>query len=180
MAAWVGYLRGHAALTRELNAELVARHGLTLNDYEVMLRLSHAEQRSMRRVDLANEVLLTASGITRLLDGLERAGWVCKKSCDSDARVTYAVLTEAGHEKLSEAANIRKPLMLHIAEKDKFAPPEAQKMVMKGLKDNPNVMIHLYPEMDHAFARIGGEHYDAANAELANGRTATFFRQHLS
>ena len=105
MAAWVGYLRGHAALTRELNAELVARHGLTLNDYEVMLRLSHAEQRSMRRVDLANEVLLTASGITRLLDGLERAGWVCKKSCDSDARVTYAVLTEAGHEKLSEAAD---------------------------------------------------------------------------
>src|SRR5205085_185741 len=105
MDAWVGYLRGHAALTRELNAELVARHGLTLNDYEVLLRLSHAEQRAMRRVDLAHEVLLTASGITRLLDGLERAGWVCKRSCESDARVTYAVLTETGYDKLSQAAD---------------------------------------------------------------------------
>ena len=105
MDAWVGYLRGHSALTRELNAELVARHGLTLNDYEVLLRLSHAERRAMRRVDLAHEVLLTASGITRLLDGLERAGWVCKRSCESDARVTYAVLTDSGYDKLSEAAD---------------------------------------------------------------------------
>jgi carboxymethylenebutenolidase len=52
--------------------------------------------------------------------------------------------------------------------------------MIEGLKDNPNAMIHVYPEMDHAFARIGGEHYDGANAELADGRTATFFRQHLS
>ena len=104
MDAWVGYLRGHSALTRELNAELVARHGLTLNDYEVLLRLSHAERRAMRRVDLAHEVLLTASGITRLLDGLERAGWVCKRSCESDARVTYAQLTEQGDAKLRAAA----------------------------------------------------------------------------
>ena len=103
MDAWVGYLRGHSALTRELNAELVARHGLTLNDYEVLLRLSHAERRAMRRVDLAHEVLLTASGITRLLDGLERTGWVCKDRCAADARVTYAVLTEAGRAKFEEA-----------------------------------------------------------------------------
>jgi carboxymethylenebutenolidase len=83
-------------------------------------------------------------------------------------------------ERLGEAANIRKPLMLHIAEKDKFVPAAAQKKVIEGLKDNPNVMIHVYPEMDHAFARTGGEHYDRANAELADSRTATFFRQHLS
>jgi DNA-binding MarR family transcriptional regulator len=57
----------------------------------------------MRRVDLANEVLLTASGVTRLLEGLERAGWVCKRTCDSDARVSYAVLTDAGYHKLREA-----------------------------------------------------------------------------
>ena len=70
--------------------------------------------------------------------------------------------------------------MLHIAEKDKFVPAAAQKKVIEGLKDNPNVMIHVYPEMDHAFARTGGEHHDRANAELADSRTATFFRQHLS
>jgi DNA-binding MarR family transcriptional regulator len=58
----------------------------------------------MRRVDLANAVLLTASGITRLLDRLEAEGWVCKHSCKSDARVTWAVLTESGHQKLAEAA----------------------------------------------------------------------------
>ena len=70
--------------------------------------------------------------------------------------------------------------MLHIAEKDQFTPPAAQKEILEGLRGNPHVTIHTYPEMDHAFARTGGEHYDHANAELANGRTATFFRQHLS
>jgi len=105
----VGLLRGHAALTRALNAELVTDHGLTLNDYEVLLRLSRAPERKMRRVDLAEQVLLTASGITRLLDGLQASGYVDKAACSSDARVTYAVLTDAGHEKLRSAAD------LHVA-----------------------------------------------------------------
>lgn len=104
LAAWVGYLRGHAALTHELNAQLVAEHGLTINDYEVLLHLSRAPERALRRVDLAERVLLTPSGITRLLDGLQAAGWVEKRSCAEDARVTYAVLTDAGLEKLREAA----------------------------------------------------------------------------
>ena len=81
---------------------------------------------------------------------------------------------------LGEAANIKKPLMLHVAGKDQFTPPDAQKQLTDGLKGNSHVTIHVYPEMDHAFARVGGAHYDHANAELANGRTATFFRQHLS
>lgn len=106
MSAWVGLLRGHAALTRALNADLVADHGLTLNDYEVLLRLSRAPGGQMRRVDLAEQVLLTASGITRLLDGLQASGYVDKAACSSDARVTYAVLTDAGHEKLRAAADV--------------------------------------------------------------------------
>lgn len=101
---WVAYLRGHAALTRALNAQLVSAHGLTINDYEVLLHLSRAPERRLRRVDLAERVLLTPSGITRLLDGLQAAGWVEKASCASDARVTYAVLTDAGRAKLGEAA----------------------------------------------------------------------------
>ena len=104
LSAWVAFLRGHAALTRSLNAQLVADHGLTINDYEVLLRLSRAPDRRLKRVELAQSVLLTPSGITRLLDGLEAAGWVEKASCATDARVTYAVLTDAGHEKLRVSA----------------------------------------------------------------------------
>lgn len=102
--SWVAFLRSHSAITRQLNADLLAAHGLTLNDYEVLLYLSRADNRMMRRVDLAQSVVLTASGITRLLDGLERAGFVDKHSCASDARVSYARLTDAGQRKLREAA----------------------------------------------------------------------------
>jgi DNA-binding MarR family transcriptional regulator len=105
VGAWVAFLRSHAAITRQLNADLLNAHGLTLSDYEVLLRLSRAEGRMMRRVDLAESVLLTASGITRLLDGLERAGLVERAECESDARVSYAKLTEAGARKL-EAASV--------------------------------------------------------------------------
>ena len=103
--AWVSLLRAHAALTRTLSAELVHAHGLTINDYEVLLHLARADDHRLRRVDLAERLLLTASGITRLLDGLERAGYVCKAQCDSDARVTYAVITDAGFTKLHEASD---------------------------------------------------------------------------
>jgi carboxymethylenebutenolidase len=83
-------------------------------------------------------------------------------------------------DRLVEAAKIEKPLMLHIAAKDQFTPPEAQKKMIDGLSSNPLVALHVYPQMDHAFARVGGAHYDKACADLANGRTSTFFRQHLS
>ena len=104
LAAWVSFLRSHAAITRELNVQLQREHGLTLNDYEVLLHLSHAEGGRMRRVDLAERILLTASGITRLLEGLERSGYVCKDTCASDARVSYAKLTDEGEGKLRHAA----------------------------------------------------------------------------
>jgi DNA-binding MarR family transcriptional regulator len=104
LVAWVGFLRSHAALTRALNSDLVNTHGLTINDYEVLLHLARADDHRLRRVDLADRLVLTASGITRLLDGLERAGYVCKAQCASDARVTYAVITDSGFEKLKEAS----------------------------------------------------------------------------
>jgi DNA-binding MarR family transcriptional regulator len=104
LESWIAFLRTHSAITRELSAQLLREHGLTLNDYEVLLHLSHAEGTMMRRVDLAERILLTASGITRLLEGLERAGFVRKETCASDARVSYAKLTDAGAQKLREAA----------------------------------------------------------------------------
>lgn len=101
---FVRLVRGHSAVTRALNAQLVADHGLTINDYEALLHLARAEERRMRRVDLAERLILTASGVTRLLDGLEEAGYVDRAACASDRRVTYAVLTQAGVAKLREAS----------------------------------------------------------------------------
>ena len=102
--SFAGLVRGHTALTRGLSARLLAEHGLTINDYEVLLHLSRAPEHRLRRVDLVERILLTPSGITRLLDGLQDAGLVAKATCDSDARVTYAVLTDGGYEKLREAS----------------------------------------------------------------------------
>jgi DNA-binding MarR family transcriptional regulator len=104
VGAFVSLLRAHAGLTRDLSAQLTADHGLTLSDFEVLLRLSRADDRRMRRVDLADEVFLSASGVTRLLDGLERQGFVERAACASDRRVVYAVLTDAGLGRLRTAA----------------------------------------------------------------------------
>ena len=77
---------------------------------------------------------------------------------------------------LDEAAKITKPLMLHIATADEFVPPEAQQKIVDGLKDNAQVTLHSYQGNDHAFARVGGAHFDQAAADLANQRTADFFK----
>jgi DNA-binding MarR family transcriptional regulator len=101
-AAWLRFLRAHAALTRELSGRLEAAHGVSLRDYDVLVQLYHAPDHRLRRIDLARTVILSPSGITRLLEGLERAGWVAKHHCDSDQRVTYAVLTDAGLAKVED------------------------------------------------------------------------------
>jgi DNA-binding MarR family transcriptional regulator len=101
--AFVRLVRASAAVTGELSAQLNADHGLTINAYEALLHLAWAPERRMRRVDLADSLLLTASGVTRLLDGLEREGLVGREACETDRRVTYAVLTKAGRDKLREA-----------------------------------------------------------------------------
>src|SRR3954453_18301714 len=101
----LGHLLGaHATLTRQLSARLVEQHGLTMSEYEVLFLLSREPDQAMRRIDLSREVRLSPSGITRMLDRLEATGMVEKGSCASDARVTYAVLTEAGMKKLRECA----------------------------------------------------------------------------
>ena len=103
LEAWINFLRAHAAVTRQFNAELLAMHGLTINDFDVLAQLSLAPEQALKRVDLAERVLLTPSGITRLLKGLEEAGFVSNRPCAEDARVTYAVLTPKGRKKLAQA-----------------------------------------------------------------------------
>jgi DNA-binding MarR family transcriptional regulator len=97
-------VRAHSAVTRLLNAQLQEEHGLTINAYEALLRLSRSEGDRMRRVDLAESLLLTASGVTRLLDGLERSGYITNEECAADRRVSYPVLTDKGREKLMAAS----------------------------------------------------------------------------
>jgi DNA-binding MarR family transcriptional regulator len=102
--AFVRLVRGSIAVTRQLSAQLSADHGLSLNTYEALLLLARAPDARMRRVDLANSLLLTAGGVTRLLDGLESEGFVAREECSTDRRVSYAVLTKAGRDKLREAS----------------------------------------------------------------------------
>ena len=103
--AWTRLLRAYASTTRLLSAELQEEYGLTLNDYEALLVLSRAEDGRLKRVELARNLMLTPSGITRLLQGLEDAGLVERASCATDLRVTYAQLTDAGREKLEAASS---------------------------------------------------------------------------
>ena len=101
---FVRLLHAHGSLMRSIEARLVAEHGLSANDFETLLHLSHAEHGAMRRIDLAERLRLTPSGVTRLLDGLEATGLTDREGCSSDARVTYAVITKKGRETLARAA----------------------------------------------------------------------------
>ena len=103
--AWTRLLRASAATTKLLSAELQEDHGLTLSDYEALLVLSRAEEGRMKRVDLARNLMLSPSGVTRLLQGLEDAGFVERAACETDLRITYAQLTDAGRAKLAAAAD---------------------------------------------------------------------------
>lgn len=80
---------------------------------------------------------------------------------------------------LGELDGITKPLLMHVAEQDKFVPPEARERIVAAVPANPRITLHVYPGVNHAFARVGGEHYDKAAADQANQRTAAFFKQHL-
>ena len=97
---------------------------------------------------------------------------------DADANIGYYGVGIL--DSLGEAKNIKKPLMLHIAGKDQFVPPEAQAKIKQGLQSNKLVSLHDYQQQDHAFARVGGQHYDKAAASQANQRTAEFFKKNLA
>ena len=101
--AWRSYLQSHASILRELDAELIAEHGMTTRDYEVLLYVAQAPDRRLPMSALAARTMLTRSGITRLVDGLVAAGLIERVSCSEDARVSYAELTDAGFRKLRDA-----------------------------------------------------------------------------
>ena len=97
---------------------------------------------------------------------------------DSDCNVSYYGV--GLNELLGEAGSIAAPLLLHVASKDQFVPPEAQEAIKTGLAGNSNVTLHVYEGQDHAFARPGGDHYDQAAAELANSRSIELLKGNLT
>src|SRR5947209_9960645 len=118
LEAWRSYLQSHASILRVLDAELVAEHGMTARDYEVLLYLAQADDRRLPMSALAESTMLTRSGITRLVDGLVAAGLIERVSCESDARISYAQLTDRGFETLRQAgcthvASIRRLFLEH-------------------------------------------------------------------
>jgi DNA-binding MarR family transcriptional regulator len=103
LEAWRSFLQSHATILRGLDAELVADHGMTARDYEVLLYLAQAPDRRLPMSAIAESTMLTRSGITRLVDGLVQSGLIERVACASDARVSYARLTDEGYEKLRDA-----------------------------------------------------------------------------
>ena len=103
LGAWRGLLRAHAGLTRELDAELAREHDLPLSSYEVLLFLNDSEEGRMRMSELADSVLLSRSGLTRLVDRLERQGLLRRERCESDARGLFAEITPEGRRVFARA-----------------------------------------------------------------------------
>jgi DNA-binding MarR family transcriptional regulator len=103
LAAWRGMLRVHSDMTRVLDAELTHRHGLPLTSYEVLLFLADSPDGRMRMSELADSVLLSRSGLTRLVDRLERDGLLEREQCEEDARGYFAAITDRGRALFTEA-----------------------------------------------------------------------------
>jgi len=135
--AWQRLLRANCVFMRELDSELQVQHGMTVSDYDVLVQLRDAEQRSLTMGVLSERTMLTRSGMTRLVQGLEADGLVERRPCPSDARRSFAVLTPLGQERLEAArcthhAGIRRVFAQH------FTPEEAEQL-SELLGQIPNV-----------------------------------------
>jgi DNA-binding MarR family transcriptional regulator len=123
LAAWRGLLVAHRELIARLDAELERDHGLPLTSYEVLMYLGDAAGERLRMSELAERLLLSRSGLTRLVDRLERQGLVERVPCPEDHRGYFACLTTAGREKLRAArpahlAGVRRHFVSRLAEED--------------------------------------------------------------
>jgi DNA-binding MarR family transcriptional regulator len=119
--AWTGFLRAHSRITKALDRELAAAHDLPLSEYDVLVQLALRDEGRLRMSDLAEAIVLSPSGLTRLVDRLARRGLLRRERCDADSRVVYATITAAGLEKLVEATpthldGIRRLFWAHLTD----------------------------------------------------------------
>jgi len=137
LAAWRGFLRVHSALTKQLDAELLASHRISLSSYEVLLFLADSPEGRLRMSDLADSVLLSRSGLTRLVDRLCRGGLLERASCEDDRRGAYARLTDAGVARFEAARpthlrGVREHFLDHLGATDQEALGRAFDLVLNG------------------------------------------------
>jgi DNA-binding MarR family transcriptional regulator len=140
LGVWRGFLRVHAALAKQFDAELERAHGLPLSSYEVLIHLHQAPGHKLRMADLADRALLSRSGMTRLVDRLERQGLLARDTCVSDARGCFAVLTPAGAELLAKARvthldSVRERFIAHLSAEDFERLAELWERVLPGSTD---------------------------------------------
>ena len=128
LEAWQRLLRANCVFMRSLDSELQSSHGMTISDYDVLVQLRDAEDCSLMMSDLSRRTMLTRSGMTRLVQGLERDGLVQRRACTSDARVSYAVLTDAGRERLQAARDTHHAGIRRVFA-DHFTQPQADQLV---------------------------------------------------
>ena len=137
LGAWRGLLRVHTALVKALDAELAEAHDLPLSSYEVLITLESAPNRKRRMAELADSVLLSRSGMTRLVDRLEQHGLLTRDTCTDDGRGCYAVLTDKGAEVLAEARpthleGVRERFLTHFSEDELQMFARAWERVLPG------------------------------------------------
>jgi DNA-binding MarR family transcriptional regulator len=140
LGAWRGLLRVHTALVRELDAELDAAHVLPLSSYDVLIYLRTAPDKRLRMAELADSVLLSRSGVTRLVDRLEREGLIVRDTVSSDGRGCFAVLTEAGEDVLARArpthlAGVRERFLRHFSDDELLTLARFWERVRPGAAD---------------------------------------------
>jgi DNA-binding MarR family transcriptional regulator len=138
MATWTAFVRAHAALFDVLEAELQDRRDLPITWYDVLVTLSRVPKGQMRMQDLAREVLLSKSGLTRLFDRMEHAGLVERQSCPSDRRGTLAVMTPEGRRELQRARpvhhrGIEEHFLAHVTAEEAEAMREGFERILRAL-----------------------------------------------
>jgi DNA-binding MarR family transcriptional regulator len=136
--AWRGLLRVHSRLVKALDAELEGAHGLGVTSYEVLMYVADSPEGRMRMHDLASSVLLSRSGLTRLIDRLEREGYIRRESCETDGRGAFAVLTGPGREKLDAARRthldgVRRHFLEHLSDAELDGLGELWDKVLPGV-----------------------------------------------
>src|SRR5829696_7818236 len=142
LGAWRGFLRVHTALVKALDAELTAEHDLPLSSYEVLITLESAPGHKRRMAELADSVLLSRSGMTRLVDRLERDGLLARDTCVDDGRGLYAVLTQQGEQLLERArpthlAGVRERFLRHFSDDELESLAGFWERVLPGSVDAP-------------------------------------------
>jgi DNA-binding MarR family transcriptional regulator len=139
LRAWIAFLQAHAVVTRRLEAELHAERGLSLAEYDALVQLAIAGDRRLRMSELADRVVLSRSGVSRLVDRLEADGLVVRRACPTDARGSWAALTPAGLDRLRLAApvhlrGVETHFLSPIAEEDREGLVRALEAVVRGLR----------------------------------------------